>query len=175
MAFAKGSWVVLVFLFCSNGVVLPDPIPADRYTVDLDLPPEERWTNITKKYAQYMPEMLAALGEEIPKDIRPFAEEFALFLDKHYPEPYPGEMRSIAKGMNITLADVVLLNIFYDLSAFCTGIVVQREGDGGIIHGRNFDYAHTDLLRNLTFIADFKSKGTTLKRRNFNYPEQNTQ
>lgn len=151
---------VIIAIFCLAKYTSSEPFQAKRYTINLDLPAEQRWVNITKKYIQYVPEIRRELQKKIPKEALPLAEILALYLDKHFPEPFPNEMRGVAKGFNITLAEVTLMNIFYDLTAFCTSIVVQQPGNKGILHGRNLDYDFSDLLRNLTFMVDFESKGT---------------
>ena len=70
----------------------------------------------------------------------PFVENIALYMDEHFPEPFPGEMKGVSKGLNISLADKILINIFCDLTAFCTSIVAQDQ-HGNIFHGRNLDCA----------------------------------
>ena len=140
-----------------------EPFQAPSYNIDLDLPPEQRWINITKKYAKYTPTIVADIRSKIPAFAMPFAEQLALKMDEHFPEPFPGEMRGVSEGLNMSLADTILLNIFYDLSAFCTSIVAQDK-DGNIFHGRNLDYAFSKGLRNMTFISNFQSKGELVNK-----------
>lgn len=135
-----------------------EPFQAPTYTIDLDLAPEERWLNVTQKYAKYTPQIVADLRKKIPAFAIPLAEKLAVIMDKHFPEPFPAEMRGVSKALNLSLADTILLNIFYDLSAFCTSIVAQ-DSDGNVFHGRNLDYSFSDTLRNITFISNFQSKG----------------
>ena len=143
--------------FCLR-YVQSEPFQARSYNIDLDLPPEQRWVKVMEKYAEYTPQIVASLRSKLPAIAVPLAEKLALYLDDHFPEPFPGEMRGVSKGLNLSLADTVLLNIFYDLTAFCTSIVAQDK-DGNIFHGRNLDYGFTKILRNITFISNFQSKG----------------
>ena len=135
-----------------------EPFQAPSYNINLDLPPEERWVNVTSKYAKYSPLIVDAIRQEIPTYLVPLAELLALYMEKHFPEPFPAEMRGVSKGLNLTLTDTLLLNIMYDLTAFCTSVVAQ-DNQGSIFHGRNLDYRFTGILRNITFISNFQSKG----------------
>ena len=150
--------ICFVAVFLGLKCVQGEPFQAPSYNIDLDLPPEQRWLNITKKYAKYTPEILADLRKKIPASVVPLAERLALYMDKHFPEPFPGEMRGVSKGLNLSLADTILLNIFYDLTAFCTSIVAQDQ-HGNVFHGRNLDFAFAKTLRSISFISNFQSKG----------------
>lgn len=135
-----------------------EPFQAPSYNIDLDLPPDQRWLNVTQKYAKYTADIVAGIRSKIPPFVLPLAEKLALYLDDHFPAPFPGELAGVSQGLNISLADAILLNIFYDLSAFCTSIVAQ-DNKGNIFHGRNLDYGIFKILRNLSFISNFQSKG----------------
>ena len=148
---------LLICLF-SHGYAWNDPIQADRHTINLDLPPEERWVQVLKGYAQYVPQAMAALKVKIPPTVFPLAEKLASVIDQHIPAPYPGEMRGVAKAWNISVADVILINLVYDLTAYCTSIVAE-DSKGNIIHGRNLDYQFAEMFRHVTFMVDFQSKG----------------
>ena len=54
------------------------------------------------------------------------------------------------------------MNLYYELTAFCTSIVAQRS-NGTIYHGRNLDYGIPGL-QNLTIEVDFVSDGQVLYR-----------
>ena len=154
--------VVCIVAVCFGSVFAEgEPFQAPSYNINLDLPPEQRWLNITRKYAKYSPQIVADIRQKIPPFVIPLAEKLALYMDEHFPEPFPGEMRGVSKGLNLSLADTIMLNILYDLSAFCTSIVAQDQ-HGNVFHGRNLDYGFTKTLRNMTFISHFQSKGKLL-------------
>lgn len=161
---ARLSHILGCFILAFFGLkhAIAEPFQAPTFTIDLDLEPEERWVNVTKKYAQYSLEIVAGLRKKIPEFAFPLAEKLAVIIAKHFPEPYPAEMKGVSKALNISLADTILLNILYDLSAFCTSIVAQDE-KGNIFHGRNLDYDFSDILRNISFISNFQSKGKSSK------------
>lgn len=78
-------------------------------------------------------------------------------IDNFLPKPYAGEMRGIAKALNMNLGGIVGMNILYDVTAFCTSIVSQ-DANGQIWHSRNLDYSFVDMLRNITIRVDFIKK-----------------
>lgn len=162
MAAGLFRWGCFVLAFLGLKHALGEPFQAPTYTINLDLDPEERWVNVTKKYAQYSLEIVEGLRKKIPGFVFPLAENLAVRIAKHFPEPYPAEMKGVSKALNISLADTILLNIVYDLTAFCTSIVAQDE-EGNIFHGRNLDYGFADILRNISFISNFQSKGKQCK------------
>ncbi len=63
-------------------------------------------------------------------------------LDTFVHAPFADEMRGIAANLSLPLADLVVMNLFYEMTVACTSIVCQQERDGvaTLIHGRNMDY-----------------------------------
>ena len=55
------------------------------------------------------------------------------------PAPYGDEMKGISQATGVKLGEVVLYNIFYEVSSYCTSVVGQDE-NGNIFHGRNLDF-----------------------------------
>jgi N-acylethanolamine-hydrolysing acid amidase len=98
------------------------------------------------------------LRQKIPPEVFPLAEEVALYVDTLFDEPYPGELKGVAEAINLTLPEVILVNMFYDLTAHCTSIVAQDE-QGDIFHARNLDYDNADYFRNLSIHVDFLRNG----------------
>ncbi|XP_031560765.1 N-acylethanolamine-hydrolyzing acid amidase-like [Actinia tenebrosa] len=151
----------LIVVFLGISYSSSEPVQAKRFTVNLDLPPQERWVKIMQEYRQYTPTIIKDVQNFFPKPLLPLIDRLALYLDKYFPAPYPDELRGIASGLNISLSNAVLLNLVYDFSAFCTSIVAQ-DTQGNIYHARNLDYHFTADLRKLTFMVDFRSKGKTV-------------
>lgn len=154
-------------LSSANDVVAP------RFTVNLDLPPQERWTEISSKYSEKLVELLVAMGKVFPN---PQSIEMlsvaAAGLVKYLPEEYREEIRGIAKYANVSPGSVALLNIFYDISTFrqkrvankvvgCTSIVAE-DLEGKILHARNLDFFWADILRQMVITVDFQKKGKTI-------------
>ncbi|KAE8630965.1 hypothetical protein XENTR_v10001033 [Xenopus tropicalis] len=132
-------------------------VPAPRYNVSLDDPPEQRWEPVLKHYNySLLREILDHFfNSVVPKwvhaIIRPLAEvELELYMN----EPYAGEIRGMAKTIGVSVGDVVLLNLCYEATAFCTSIIAE-DTNGNIYHGRNLDYFFPDLLRKITMDLNF--------------------
>ena len=152
------------------------PPKAPEYTVDLDLPPEERWAEIGRDYvadlSRFMQEgmvpQLSALGVEMLSVIG------AGFLNQ-IPQPYRQEMVGYAKHSNISVGTLVFWNMVTELGSFsinqthhfnprigCTSIVAE-DSKGKIIHGRNMDLEWgSDILRNITLTVHFQRKNKTI-------------
>ncbi|XP_041354916.1 N-acylethanolamine-hydrolyzing acid amidase-like [Gigantopelta aegis] len=147
-----------------------EPTQVPFYTVDLDQPEEKRWDHIMKEYAEDVKYVHEIMSDIFPEDLIPLVEQIAANYDNDIEDPYANEMRGIAKTMNVSLGDVVFLNIIYDLSAFgrddsrfgkaCTSIV-SEDVNGLIWHARNLDYDFADILRNVTIGVHFQTGGST--------------
>lgn len=134
--------------------------PPKKYVVNLDEPDEFRWTQVVQDHREIVKDVHVVLRKYIPDELIPLAEKIGADIDQYLHAPYAGEMRGIAKALNISLGDVVLLNIIYDLTAYCTSIVSQ-DSKGQIWHSRNLDYGFTDMLKNITVAVDFQTGGKT--------------
>jgi hypothetical protein len=147
-------YIVLILLFISF-VHSDIPLDIPSYSIDLDLNPLDRWTNIIPNFAEPMRQFNDDIRKQIPKAYIEVAEIIATRLDKHIPQPYHDEFYSIAQAISMPLADIVLINLVYELNTYCTSLLV-RTVNGTILHGRNLDfYLETDLLRRLTFHGKF--------------------
>ncbi|XP_050413373.2 N-acylethanolamine-hydrolyzing acid amidase [Patella vulgata] len=108
-----------------------------------------------------VPNILQDVRSLIPVDYIPLVEKIADDIETYISQPFAGELKAIAKIWDIDLGEIVLLNIIYDVTAFCTSIVAQ-DGNGTIWHARNLDYYYGDLLRNLTIMVNFQRQGKTV-------------
>ncbi|CAF2092772.1 unnamed protein product [Rotaria magnacalcarata] len=132
---------------------IPRDIP--RFSIDLDLDPIDRWSNVIPNFSQPMHEFNDEIRAQIPQVYIDVAEIIATQLDNYIPQPYHDELHSIARAISMLPADIVLINLVYELRTYCTSLLV-RTLDGTILHGRNLDYdLNTDLLRRLTFHGRF--------------------
>ncbi|XP_029454351.1 N-acylethanolamine-hydrolyzing acid amidase isoform X2 [Rhinatrema bivittatum] len=86
--------------------------------------------------------------------LRPLADELECFIRKDYAE----EIRGVAEALGISVGEVFLLNLSYEITAFCTSIIAQNR-NGIIYHGRNLDYEFKDTLANLTIDVQFLKNG----------------
>lgn len=146
-------------------------VPAPRLTLDLDKAPCDRWKDIASKID---PKFFQAGIEALLSHILPtpemvhMAEEIASKLDRFFQEPYSDELRCLSEASGVPLGDIILTNVFYDLTAYansslraCTSIVALNKY-GEIIHGRNLDYVDPSFLKNVTVVIDFQRNGKTV-------------
>uniref|UniRef100_A0A674BTM5 Acid ceramidase n=1 Tax=Salmo trutta TaxID=8032 RepID=A0A674BTM5_SALTR len=134
------------------------------YTIDLDLPPSERWKLIiTDKKAE----------------VRVLHVLFPLIVDT-LPYPFNEEIKGIATSSGVPLGEVVLYNIFYEIFTVCTSLVAE-DSNGNLIHGRNMDFGLfmgwdmknrswliTEKLKPLVVNIDFQRRNKTVfKSTNF--------
>jgi hypothetical protein len=170
---ASARWLMLLALFAfatssawasfvpSGEAGLNDAVPR-RWTVNLDLPPEQRWPwpAMLPYYGGGLQHAVEMIGQFIPEEytsvIVGIAEEIGRM---GYLGEYGGEIASVAKAANMSLGEAVLLNLIYEIEAGCTSIVAQGT-DGTIYHGRappdNFCSFNICLIIYL-FILRFRS------------------
>ncbi|XP_077977688.1 N-acylethanolamine-hydrolyzing acid amidase-like [Glandiceps talaboti] len=148
-----------VFSLCSCHIAKKAP----RYVLNLDLPPEKRWESIVAHWnvTKLQENLQFVIKTEVPEVLIPVVQMIGGNIDKYIPSPYSGELMGMAKAFNMSLGDIVLVNLLYDITAYCTSIVAE-DSEGQIWHGRNLDYTFTEMLRDMTFIYDAQRNGTTV-------------
>ena len=134
-----------------------------HYTINLDLKPENRWKQVGEDYVTILKDFKDFLLKkfDISKKLLPIADTIGSDLDRYIPAPFSGELAGLAKYSKIPLSELVLANMVYELTAFCTSFVVQNE-TGLIMHGRNLDYSQAKELQKLVIDLDFQRNGTTV-------------
>ncbi|KAK7097092.1 acid ceramidase-like [Littorina saxatilis] len=166
---------------CVKNAYPPDPkTKVPWFTINLDLPPEERW----KEVAQNRGAQIRNLLNEFKKfvlDWGSFADKIIAFvdsdlgsLDKTLPYPFAGELQGMSKYSGLNLGEVVLFNIFYEFFTVCTSIVAE-DPNGNFVHARNLDFGLfigwdvknktwqvTEALRPLVINLDFQRGGKTV-------------
>ncbi|XP_010732972.1 N-acylethanolamine-hydrolyzing acid amidase isoform X2 [Larimichthys crocea] len=132
--------------------------------ISLDEDPEVRWAPLLKVFdVEYLKKAAAeVIDTTVPKWVHQLGKPIVMALEKYMPQPYAGEIRGLASYLGGDLADVVILNFAYEISAFCTSIVAQDK-NGHVYHGRNLDYPHS-VLRNLTVNVVFHKNGKVAYR-----------
>ncbi|XP_076456675.1 N-acylethanolamine-hydrolyzing acid amidase-like [Babylonia areolata] len=138
-----------------------DPQPVKTYNVDLNSDPRQRWNEVLHDHRHYVPAILDMIRSFIPQDVLPLAEQIAEDIENLIPSPFAQEITGIANYWGMNVGDMILLNIIYDITAYCTSVVAQ-DGNRVIWHARNLDYESSDLLRNLTISVNFRHGNKTL-------------
>ena len=141
--------------------------------MNLDLPPEERWSQVATDYKFEIPILVSEIKKMLPPEVIAAVTLLGDEIENHIPYPYDMEIVGLAIKFGVHVGEVVLGNILYEVTAYnhsaksngskaCTSIVAEAL-DGIIYHGRNLDYSFlTDALRNMTIIVDFQRDGETV-------------
>ncbi|CAM9887622.1 unnamed protein product, partial [Ectocarpus fasciculatus] len=87
---------------------------AKEYIVNLDLPQEDRWTEVGQEYADKAWMLVQYLRSNLPRGWLKPMEKIAGELLPFFRD-YGGEMKGYAAALNITEGDVVMINLIYQL------------------------------------------------------------
>jgi hypothetical protein len=138
------------------------------YTIDLDLPPESRYTEMCNDYKDEMAE-LAKIYDEI-LSMLPFPRFFGFLarnlLKKVYSKEETDEIRAISKVSGVPIYRVVAYNTFLDLFSGCmSGGVQTKVGDDTtrMMHFRNLDW-EMDPLRDMIIRVEYLVNGKIVAR-----------
>jgi len=166
----ENQWSVSVVCVDLNLCTAPfqphtDPVPIPHYTINLDLPPIQRWSQICalpqfKQNANYLYDVFTtilpdpALGD-LGKEI----------CDLYFPYEYAQEIIGCAEQFGFPYGYLALFNLGYEVTDACTSIIAQST-DGKIYHARNLDFwagmGFTDTLKDLAVMLDFQKGGKTV-------------
>ncbi len=147
-----------------------DAIQARRFTINLDLPPKERWTEVVKAYEANLESILKDIKRIVPEALVNELSKIGEKIEDYVPEPYNEEIVGIAELLDgVTTGDILLANIIYEITAFkkgkeeegviaCTSIVAETL-NGTIYHARNLDYSIVKYIENMTVTLDFQRNG----------------
>jgi hypothetical protein len=170
--------------------LLAGPVTADKkadvVTINLDLPPAQRWVEFTNKYASqanitlhYLQKMTGpgTVLHPIVEDLRKAVLEGGSWTTDHL-----AEMQGIADTGGFAFEDIQTANLFYEFGTLgpipsppgnrktadvklnspigCTSIVAQTK-DGTILHARNQDYSLPNLI-NITVQVEFTKSGNVI-------------
>lgn len=153
-----------------------DRVP--RYVINLDLPPSERWNQLIIDKKQNILDLLQNLknftGEFFHGKLFKLVDKYLPYMAKTLPQPYLSELNGIAKVAEISLGEITLYNIFYEVFTVCTSLISEAK-DGKILHARNLDFglflgwdiqnhtwSTTEILRPLVVELDFQRKNRTV-------------
>ena len=153
--------LVILILLAASVTNCISPQNVTTFNINLDVAAEDRWNEVVDYYAEYFPNMIPTLKQYIPAEVLPLLAVVGDEVETYLPEPYAAEIRGIAQRSRVSVGDLAILNVLYDMLAGCTSIVAEDEM-GRIYHGRNLDYGLTGLLQNITLIANFQRGGKTI-------------
>ena len=110
------------------------------YTIDLDLPPHERWKNVSRDYKDKIVELIGVIKNlSLPLfhgKLIGFVDKYVGAWDRLMKQPYHDEIMGIANVTEMNMGEIVLYNVFYELFTVCTSIVAMND-TGHLHHARN--------------------------------------
>lgn len=118
----QGRWIDDSKLETETLSQTPTPLP--QYTLNLDLPPEERWKDIISlpRYKNASSILMDYLTSNVPKWTIPIIDEIGKHIVSYFGEEFGGEMKGVAEayGAPIEVGTVVALNLVYQLESLGT-------------------------------------------------------
>uniref|UniRef100_A0A7I4YB86 Ceramidase n=1 Tax=Haemonchus contortus TaxID=6289 RepID=A0A7I4YB86_HAECO len=188
-----------VFLHCDARIVPNPDFPAECrvgepnlydpsqsmevpwFTVDLDAPAKERFKHVVRPFKNEIQAVFDVLADfftiipGIPVWDMLGDVMLKVFEEGMIMQPYKDEVQGIADEIGVDLGKLAFLNIFYELSRFCTSIVAQPPGNKDMFHARNLDFGQffvwdiaaqswdlTESLKKVTMNLNFVRNGTLL-------------
>ena len=143
----------IVLLFCIHLVASSQPVAinvsAVTYILNTSLPASEYLKVPCEEMKNEATTAFTVMLDKIPTEMQPAAFKLAMkfWESGGVIEPYHSEIEYLSKCSGLSIEQLITANIVYDLTAFCTSIVV-RTAEGKILHARNQDFPVT--LRNDT-------------------------
>jgi len=152
----------------------------------LDLPPAERWLfyKSDPAFAEFKTDAIYYLGKFVPKVLLPLLTKLVSTLHSTFYPDYAEEMVGIAKGLDMNLGEVVLINLIYQLEgiangcelknttglcppkngpSLCSGFVANGQGSDDLVwQGRNLDWNLDARLLKYVLQVEYQKNNATL-------------
>jgi hypothetical protein len=178
---AASSWIEDAEL--QRAALARHAVTPPRFTVDLDLPPKQRWAHVfaDPRFRNASKDIAGYFRAMVPAWIVKLAEGVAYDLRKHF-EAYAEEIEGIEELLG-SKGDVALVNLASMLEeignnkctmanttgpcegrkgpGLCTSFVAETPG-GTIWHGRNMDWNLPDFFRKYVIDVEFTRSNRTL-------------
>jgi beta subunit of N-acylethanolamine-hydrolyzing acid amidase/Acyl-coenzyme A:6-aminopenicillanic acid acyl-transferase len=130
--------------------------PVKTYTIDLDVDPKDRWTEISIEYTKKIKKLLRYCDQILGSVTYPASWLAWLFSNSVF---YIDELRGISRDTGIDLSQLILMQLCYEVCACCTSVIVDK--DDKTYHYRTMDWA-MDELKNMTIEVTFTRSGIEL-------------
>lgn len=122
-------------------------VPIFKFQIDSD--PYTKFQNVTEHFKVPANKVFDDFLGIIPQPIHWLFRFGVGAIKKAQPVRYE-EIRGIAKVIGRPTWEVVMANYAYEMSAFCTSIIV-KQANGTLIHGRNLDFSFADDMKKVTY------------------------
>lgn len=162
------SLICRLFLVISSFSALSTAkdVPLKEYVINLDSPAKDHWKDVTLDHKDIISNIVAYMRQSDPSMFDMLSIMASSVLEE-IPNPYRDELMGIAEYCNLTIGEVLIYNMYYEMTAYnkdtdsraCTSIVAMLL-DGNVIHGRNLDYGIPGLNK-ISVNLDFQKNGKT--------------
>ena len=132
----------------------------DIFTVDLDLPEQQRFVEVSTYYKTFVLEVLDQYLALIPAPVLFIVDQVGAGLYWLHPEYYM-EVEGMAQAIGVSTNSLLLAQYINEFSAFCTSVVAYNA-DNTVFHGRNMDFLFETTMRNITYQGEFYRNGSYL-------------
>jgi len=134
------------------------------YTINLGLPPEERYVELALEY-QFQIEDLITLFDEVVEmsgiriSIDRVKQIARLLLRRVHDSEQTKELRGISKATGVDMYLMVAFNVLLDLFMGCTsgGVKITEDGTEKMVHFRTLDWG-MDVLRRVVVQLEYVEK-----------------
>ena len=146
---------MIILLNCLRDREDYSKVPIPIYKINLDLPIRQRYEKIIPQYASVIKEMLDHL--KTIKRVRyiNLIGKFILFLQ---PKEYYDEIKVMSSLLNITISDLAINAVTYELFSGCSSIIFQNRKKE-ILFGRNLDYGTAYYIHKISYQAEVYKNG----------------
>lgn len=151
---------VLLAPTCHGDYLGKNKYGVDIFSVNLDLPEQQRFVETSTYYKPYLLEVLNQYRNLIPAPLVWIIEQFGGAIFSIQPEYYM-EIEGMAGAIGVSTNSLLLAQYINELSAFCTSVVAYTA-NGTVFHGRNMDFLFESTMRNITYQAEFMQNGQYL-------------
>lgn len=179
-----GAWIENEELRLSTAAKMPRSV--QRLQLNLDLEPRRRWDFLSHEsgFASYHSQVTQYLEKYIPAHLLPLVDHISKHMESAYYTDYAQEMESLASALNVSLGEIVLVNLVYQVEqigtacykvnttgpcphengpGLCSGLVADAK-DGSVWQGRNLDWDLDKALLPFVVEVDYISKGQSVFR-----------
>ena len=157
----KIFFYLLLLISATKGFTRPSEID-----INLDDPASTRFLKVYENYSTHIKNLLLAYKKYFSKMNLDFYFEY-MIKSPFIPAYYKDEMQTMANYLNLTLMDVLKTEFVYEISTFCTTVVMQKKNKG-LIFGRNLDYGPAEYLKkNVVHLNLFKNGKKIIRSTHF--------
>jgi len=157
-----------------------------RLTVNLDAEPKSRWSFLAKEpgFEDYRSKAAGYLEKYIPASLLPIVNRIAESLESAYYKDYAQEMQGLASALNVSVGEIVLINLVYQVEGIgtscakvnttgpcpskqqgpglCSALVANGPNAGDAVwQGRNLDWDLDASLLEYVVEVDYQRGGKT--------------